>query len=88
MPASQVFPRAAPVLEFKHLVVVFGGPRGLEYAAVNDAELNGVGIGVANVREAFDHWVDVLPNQGNRSIRTDEAVFVALTELRRLWSDI
>ncbi|CAK7201619.1 hypothetical protein SEUCBS139899_004327 [Sporothrix eucalyptigena] len=93
-PASHVFPRSAtpatdpPALAFEHLVIVFGGPRGLEYAAMNDPELSGVGIKVANVREAFDHWVDVLPNQGNRSIRTDEAIFIALTELRRLWSEV
>ncbi|OAA60395.1 deoxyribose-phosphate aldolase [Niveomyces insectorum RCEF 264] len=88
MPASQVFPRAAPVLDFQHLVIVLGGPRGLEYAAMNDKDLSGVGISTGNVREVFDHWVDVLPNQGCRSIRTDEAIFVALAELRRLWSDV
>ena len=90
LPASHVFPRTtpAPSLAFQHLVIVFGGPRGLEYAAMNDKDLSSVGVGVSNVRDAFDHWVDVLPNQGNRSIRTDEAIFIALTELRRLWSEV
>ncbi|CAK7274403.1 hypothetical protein SEPCBS57363_006145 [Sporothrix epigloea] len=93
-PASQVFPRSTtissepPALIFNHLVIVLGGPRGIEYAAMNDSDLSGVGIKLSNTREAFDYWVDVLPNQGNRSIRTDEAIFIALTELRRLWSDV
>ena len=72
---------------FKHLLVVFGGRRGLEYAAENDAELSRMGIRGARTRELFDHWVDVLPNQGSRTIRTDEALFIALTALRPLWDD-
>ncbi|EFX01995.1 deoxyribose-phosphate aldolase [Grosmannia clavigera kw1407] len=88
LPTSQVFPRATTgTLDFQHLIVVLGGPRGLEYAAMNDPDLAGVGITKANVRETFDHWVNVLPNQGTRNIRTDEAVFIALMDLRRLWSD-
>lgn len=89
MPTSQAFPRATTsTLDFQHLLVVLGGPRGLEYAAMNDADLADVGIGKANVRDAFDHWVNVLPGQGTRNIRTDEAIFMALMDLRRLWSDV
>lgn len=72
---------------FKHLLVVFGGRRGLEYAAENDAELSAMGIRGARTKELFDHWVDVLPNQGSRTIRTDEAVLIALSALRPLWDD-
>lgn len=75
----------ARLLDFRHLVVVFGGRRGLEFAAEQDGELARMGIRAARARELFDHWVDVLPNQGARSIQTDEAVFIALTALRRLW---
>ena len=81
-----MFPHGKAV-DFRHLLIVFGGPRGLEYAAMNDRKLGEMGIGGPKTRELFDHWVNVLPNQGSRTIRTDEAVFIALTELRRLWAD-
>ncbi|TQN67368.1 putative methyltransferase C9orf114 [Colletotrichum shisoi] len=84
---SDAFPSAAP-LDFKHLLIVFGGPRGIEYAALNDKELEGMEMTPAKARELFDHWVDVLPGQGSRSIRTDEAIWVALTSLRRLWVEV
>ncbi|KAF4592059.1 deoxyribose-phosphate aldolase [Ophiocordyceps camponoti-floridani] len=72
-------------LPFKHLLVVFGGPRGLEFAAMNDGELTGKGVQGPRTKELFDYWVNVLPNQGSRTIRTEEAVFIALTALRGLW---
>jgi predicted SPOUT superfamily RNA methylase MTH1 len=72
-------------VNFKHMLVVFGGPRGLEFAAMNDEELSGMEIQGAKTKELFDHWVNVLPNQGSRTIRTDEAVFIALTALRSVW---
>lgn len=83
-PASKIFPPSKKVI-FKHLLIVFGGPRGLEYASMNDEELNGMNVQGARTKELFDHWVDVLPNQGSRNIRTEEAVFIALTALRGIW---
>lgn len=85
-PASRTFPSHKKP-KFNHLLIVFGGPRGLEYAAMNDGELGGMGISGGRTRELFDHWVNVLPNQGSRTIRTDEAVFIALTSLRGLWDE-
>lgn len=73
--------------KFNHLLICFGGPRGLEYAAMNDAELGGMGISGGRTKELFDHWLNVLPNQGSRTIRTDEAVFISLMNFRRLWDD-
>ncbi|PFH58585.1 hypothetical protein XA68_13487 [Ophiocordyceps unilateralis] len=85
-PLSKAFPSSsATPLAFKHLLVVFGGPRGLEFAAMNDEELSGRGVQGPKTKELFDHWVNVLPNQGSRTIRTEEAVFIALTALRGLW---
>ncbi|KAF6790374.1 methyltransferase C9orf114 [Colletotrichum sojae] len=82
---AQEFPNPGP-LDFKHLLIVFGGPRGIEYAAVNDKELaEGMELSSGRTKELFDHWVNVLPGQSSRSIRTDEALFIALTGLRRLW---
>ncbi|KAI2617188.1 DUF171-domain-containing protein [Hypoxylon sp. NC1633] len=70
---------------FNHLLIVFGGPRGLEYAASNDPELNGMGIVKGRTKELFDHWVNILPGQGSRTIRTDEALLIGLAGLRRVW---
>ncbi|KAI1445686.1 DUF171-domain-containing protein [Annulohypoxylon stygium] len=70
---------------FQHLLIVFGGPRGLEYAAENDPELNGMGIVRGRTKELFDHWINILPGQGSRTIRTDEALFIGLAGLRKLW---
>ena len=85
-PVSRTFPPSKRV-QFNHLIVVFGGPRGLEYASMNDEELIKMDIQGQKTKELFDHWVDVLPNQGSRSIRTDEAVFIALTALRGIWAN-
>lgn len=83
-PLSRAFPDYQQA-NFNHLLIIFGGPRGLEYAAMNDTELGEMGIAGSRTKELFDHWVNVLPNQGTRGIRTDEALLIALTGLRRLW---
>ncbi|TFB01056.1 Putative methyltransferase [Trichoderma ghanense] len=85
-PVSKEFPVAKRV-QFNHVLIVFGGPRGIEYAAMNDEELGGMGIQGGKTRELFDHWVDVMPNQGSRTIRTEEAVFIGLMALKRIWEN-
>ncbi|CVK93682.1 uncharacterized protein FMAN_03065 [Fusarium mangiferae] len=85
VPASKVFPPSKRV-NFNHLIIVFGGPRGLEFAAMNDQELSSMDIQGPRTKELFDHWVNVLPGQGCRNIRTDEAVFIALATLRGIWN--
>ncbi|SPJ84193.1 uncharacterized protein FTOL_10710 [Fusarium torulosum] len=84
IPASKAFPPSKRV-NFNHLIIVFGGPRGLEFAAMNDEELSSMDIQGSKTKELFDHWINVLPNQGSRTIRTDEAVYIALTSLRNIW---
>ncbi|EPE25110.1 alpha/beta knot [Glarea lozoyensis ATCC 20868] len=68
--------------KFKHLLVVFGGVAGLEVAVKNDSELQK--LGVVEAKDVFDRWVNVCPGQGSRTIRTEEAVWIGLTSLRRL----
>jgi methyltransferase len=87
LPILEAFPekKKKDYANFKHLLVVLGGPRGLEYAAENDPALHEMGIGRGRTKELFDHWVNVLPGQGSRTIRTDEALFIGLSALRRLW---
>ncbi|KAI9745289.1 MAG: hypothetical protein M1818_001569 [Claussenomyces sp. TS43310] len=68
--------------KFSHLLLVFGGVAGLEVALRNDAELQQ--LGVVDVKDVFDRWVNVCPGQGSRTIRTEEAVWIGLMGLRRL----
>lgn len=67
---------------FKHLLVVVGGVAGLEVAVKNDKELQK--LGVVEAKDVFDRWINVCPRQGSRTIRTEEAVLMALMGLRRL----
>ncbi|KAF2436432.1 DUF171-domain-containing protein [Tothia fuscella] len=66
---------------FQHALVVFGGVAGLEAAAAADPDLVEKGIGKENVSELFDFWVNACPGQGSRTIRTEEAVWVALSQM-------
>ncbi|KAJ8105029.1 hypothetical protein ONZ43_g7586 [Nemania bipapillata] len=84
---SEAFPerkRREPY-NFNHLIVVFGGPRGIEYAAENDPALQEIGISRGRTKELFDYWVNILPGQGSRAIRTEEALFIGLSGLRKIW---
>ncbi|RYP74046.1 hypothetical protein DL771_003235 [Monosporascus sp. 5C6A] len=88
VPIAEAFPERKVKkgeTNFNHLLIVFGGPRGLENAAENDPELNGMGIVKGRTKELFDHWINILPGQGSRTIRTDEALFIGLAGLRRIW---
>ena len=67
-------------MNWNHLLVVFGGPPGIEAAVSADKELTAAGVKEA--KDAFDAWVNVCPGQGSRTIRTEEAVWVGLTSLR------
>lgn len=69
-------------LSFQHVLVAFGGVAGLEHAAKNDPELQTMGLTGQKVKELFDCWVNVLPGQGSRTIRTEEAVWLGLMGLR------
>ena len=69
----------------ENMLVVFGGVAGLEVAAKADPELDDKGITSENVSELFDYWINVLPGQGSRTIRTEEAVWLGLMGLRGLF---
>lgn len=68
--------------KWTHLLVVFGGIAGLEAALAVDTELRSAGVEEAS--DVFDRWVNLVPGQGSRTIRTEEAVWVGLTALRPL----
>lgn len=65
---------------FNHCIVVFGGVKGLEYSFSKDTELKQNGI--ENVVDLFDKWINTVPKQGSRTIRTEEAILVSLSALR------
>lgn len=69
---------------YKHLLIIFGGVAGLETAVRNDHQLREMGIRPTEAEKLFDHWVNILPGQGSRTIRTEEAVWLGLTGLRGL----
>lgn len=71
---------------FNHLLIVFGGVAGIEPAVANDPELVAKGLGKATAHELFDAWVNLVPGQGSRTIRTEEAVEFGLCALKP-WVD-
>ncbi|XP_069676517.1 putative methyltransferase C9orf114 isoform X2 [Periplaneta americana] len=64
-------------LQYHHVIVVFGGLQGLEAALDNDEVLT-----VDDPALLFDHYLNTCPEQGSRTIRTEEAVLISLAELR------
>lgn len=65
--------------KFKHLLLTFGGLAGLEYAVENDSQLE---IEGKDAEEVFDRWINVAPDQGSRTIRTEEAIYITLAQMR------
>ncbi|KAG5554759.1 hypothetical protein RHGRI_012349 [Rhododendron griersonianum] len=58
---------------FRHLLIAFGGLAGLEESIEEDNKLKG-----KNAQEIFDSYLNTCPNQGSRTIRTEEAIFISL----------
>ena len=68
------------LLNYSHMLLVFGGHQGLEVATRNDTELKS--MGVDQPETLFDWWVNLCPGQGSRTIRTEEAIWLGLTTFR------
>jgi len=68
-----------------HAVLVLGGVAGLEHAVRGDPRLAASGVetpgGGARVADLFDAYVNVCPTQGSNTIRTEEALLIALAAL-------
>lgn len=62
---------------FKHALICFGGVHGLEAALEADQSID-----EENPSALFNIYLNTCPNQGSRTIRTEEAVFITLAELR------
>ena len=67
---------------FQHLIIVFGGVAGLEAALDVDEELSR--LEVKSPEGLFDHWINICPQQGSRTIRTEEALWIGLTSLSKI----
>lgn len=65
--------------EFDHALIVFGGVAGLEKALEHDHGLQELVEGnKMDVRKVFDFYVNAVPGQGSRTIRSEEAVWIVL----------
>jgi len=62
---------------FKHLLIVFGGVKGLEVSLESDEHIT-----ETEVELLFDQYINTCPGQGSRTIRTEEAILVTLSALR------
>lgn len=62
---------------FNHMLIVFGGLQGLEAAIENDPVLE-----TEDPHVLFEFYLNTLPQQGSKTIRTEEAILVSLSALR------
>ncbi|PGH15258.1 hypothetical protein AJ80_05611 [Polytolypa hystricis UAMH7299] len=81
-PLSEVVASKTSIPKYKHAIVVIGGVAGLENAVKVDKELQARGIKPMEVDQVFDYWVNLLPGQGSRTIRAEEAVWLGLMGLQ------
>ncbi|CAI8604750.1 unnamed protein product [Vicia faba] len=58
---------------FRHLLISFGGLAGLEESIEEDDNFKG-----KNAKEVFSLYLNTCPNQGSRTIRTEEAILISL----------
>lgn len=63
---------------FSHLLVVLGGLDGIEACVEEDSTLK---LSASEAGSLFDVWLNTCPNQGSRTIRTEEAVTITLARL-------
>ncbi|KAJ3089773.1 hypothetical protein HK102_005536 [Quaeritorhiza haematococci] len=73
--ARKSFPR------FRHLLIVFGGVKGIEAAIETDEELK---ISSDDAEALFDLWINTCPAQGSRTIRSEEAILITMSGFRPL----
>ncbi|KAF4028887.1 putative RNA methyltransferase [Phytophthora infestans] len=65
--------------KFRHALVVFGGVAGIEECVDADEK---VPVSGEDSNTLFDMWVNTCPEQGSRTIRSEEALLVSLAALR------
>lgn len=70
-----------PLPTFSNALIVFGGLSGLELAVEAD---KGIKLDRHSAKDLFDAWINVVENQGSRTVRTEEAIMIALARLKPL----
>ncbi|KAJ3018851.1 UNVERIFIED_CONTAM: hypothetical protein HDU68_010962 [Siphonaria sp. JEL0065] len=66
---------------FKHMMVIFGGSKGIEYSIGADETID---IHEENAADMFTYFVRPLKSQGTRRIRTEENVLIGMTAIKNL----
>jgi predicted SPOUT superfamily RNA methylase MTH1 len=62
----------------EHMLLVLGGQEGLEAAAETDRKIKAG----SSVSDLFDYYINCIPDQGSRTVRTEEAAFACLAVLQ------
>ncbi|KAJ9083061.1 hypothetical protein DSO57_1038443 [Entomophthora muscae] len=70
---------SSEIPQFNHLLLVLGGVQGIEAAVDADQSLD---LSAEESSSLFDFWLNTCPNQGSRTIRTEEALLVTMSALR------
>ncbi|KAJ3071344.1 hypothetical protein HDU98_005475 [Podochytrium sp. JEL0797] len=66
---------------FKHMMVVIGGSKGIEYSIGADETVD---VHEEDSKDMFTYFVRPLKSQGARRIRTEENVLIGMTAIRNL----
>lgn len=72
-----VLPGNLELPHFRHILIAFGGPEGLEDCLAHDKRLQ-----KTEMTDVFDLYLNTCPNQGSRTIRTEEAVLISMAFLQ------
>jgi hypothetical protein len=72
-----VLPGNLELPRFRHLLIAFGGPLGLEDCLAHDKRLTKTAT-----TDVFDVYLNTCPDQGSRTIRTEEAILISMAFLQ------
>ncbi|KAF0689129.1 Aste57867_19401 [Aphanomyces stellatus] len=64
---------------FEHVLIVFGGVSGIEECTTADET---IAVDGDAAHTLFDMWVNTCPEQGSRTIRSEEAILISMSALR------
>jgi hypothetical protein len=70
--------RSFKLPRYEHSLIVFGGVAGIEECVDADESIKLPG---SQSKKLFDMWLNTCPFQGSRTIRTEEAVMITLSQL-------
>ena len=67
---------------FRHALIVFGGAGGIEACVEADKSIT---TASKNAECLFDHWLDLAPSKGSRTVRTEEVLLIGLSKLTAMF---